>query len=334
MKRAIALALMLLVAAYVIGQRLRADAPPAPEASRIGVGPLVGGVLTGAFRPLLMNYLYLRADILAGQGRYDEEVTLFKTMVQLYPHNESARAFIGWWLAFNAKSEAPDPALGWRWAEPGLDILIELPDERATLSRWFLLQCGHNAIAAQRYAGKGWAEEIFFRERARRWGERHYGAIHPRFDLGLLALGEPDGFKQQSAQVRLLITGLIDDWMRAGASPKLGPALRGLEWLAEVFKGLPGGADAPRAEAARLKAIDDGSFELQRFPDADINDANALWALGMHKRDFGRLLAAQELFKQLSPEGAYLPEIKSTYAWTSWIELGQQGARPPMPFDR
>ncbi len=334
MKRAIALALMLLVAAYVIGQRLRDDAPPAPEASRIGVGPLVGGVLTGAFRPLLMNYLYLRADILAGQGRYDEEVTLFKTMVQLYPHNESARAFIGWWLAFNAKSEAPDPALGWRWAEPGLDILFELPDERATLSRWFLLQCGHNAIAAQRYAGKDWAEEVFFRDRARRWGERHYGAIHPRFDLGLLALGEPDGFKQQSAQVRLLVTGLIDDWMRAGASPKLDPALRGLEWYADVFKGLPDLAAAARAEAARLKAVADGTFEVARFPNADINDANGLWALGMHQRDLKRLRTALAVFGQLDEEQSFRAEQQSIQRWIEWIEAGQQRARPPMPFDR
>ena len=66
--------------------------------------------------PMLMNYLYLRADILAGQGRLDEQVTLFRSMVQLYPNNAEARGFLGWWLAFNAKREAPRPDLGWRWA--------------------------------------------------------------------------------------------------------------------------------------------------------------------------------------------------------------------------
>ena len=334
MKRAVVLIVVLQIGAVFIGRQLRADAPPTPEASRIGVGPLVGGVLTGAFRPLLMLYLYLRADILAGQGRYDEEVTLFKTMVQLYPHNESARAFIGWWLAFNAKSEAPDPPLGWRWAEPGLDILAELPGERATLANWFMAQCGHNAFAAQRYAGSGWAEELYFRERARGWGERRYGEKLARFDLGLIALGSADGFEQNAAQLRLLIVGLIDDWMRTGASPKLDAALHGLEWYAEVFKGLPLMADDARAEAARLAAIADGTFELDRYPGADVNDANALWALGMHKRDAGRLRAAKAIFAELDEQQPYRAETGIIDRWIAWVESDQQAPRPPMPFDR
>ena len=71
MKRAVALLILLLLAAPPIANRLRADLPAAPDTSRLGLGPVLGGVLTGAFRPLLMNYLYIRADILAGQGRFD-----------------------------------------------------------------------------------------------------------------------------------------------------------------------------------------------------------------------------------------------------------------------
>ncbi|MHC4955312.1 MAG: hypothetical protein ACYTGZ_15770 [Planctomycetota bacterium] len=333
MKRAVVLAVALLVAANLIGNKLRAEAPPKPEASRIGVGPLVGGVLTGAFRPMLMNYLYLRADILAGQGRFDEEVTLFKTMVQLYPHNESARAFIGWWLAFNAKGEAQDPALAWRWAEEGLDILVEIPEERSTVGTWFMAQCGQNAFALQRYAGKDWQEELPFRDRARAWGQRRYGQDLHRFDLGIMVLGRAEEFQTQMLQVRLLVAGLRDDWMRLGQSPKLDTALQGLAWAAEVFRELPEMAEAERAEAARLKAIADGSFDPETFPGADARDANALWALGMHQRDLNRLRAALAVFEKQKKDHPFAAEKRSVRAWIDWIEAGENGQRPAMPFD-
>ena len=117
-RRALVLLVLLIAIAHPIGAHLRDQQPPQPDANKLGLGPLMGGVLTGAFRPMLMNYLYIRADILAGQGRFDEQVTLFRNMVQLYPNNEEARGYLGWWLAFNSKGEADQPELAWRWASP------------------------------------------------------------------------------------------------------------------------------------------------------------------------------------------------------------------------
>ena len=131
LKVAVGLLVLLVVAAQPIAAKLREEAPSTPQASRIGLGPLLGGVMTGAFRPLLMNYLYIRADILAGQGRFDEQVTLFRSMVQLYPHNEAARGYLGWELAFNSKGEAESRDLAWRWAREGLDIVTLLCSNRA-----------------------------------------------------------------------------------------------------------------------------------------------------------------------------------------------------------
>jgi len=332
-KRAVALLVVLLVAANLLAMRLREEAPPTPKASRIGLGPLVGGVMTGAFRPMLMNYLYIRADILAGQGRYDEEVTLFRAMTQLYPHNENARAFIGWWLAFNAKGEAQDPGLGWRWAREGLDILVEMPNERAVVATWFMAQCGQNAFDFQRYAGREWVEERLYRERSRAWGERHFDVALDRFDLGLMALGEPTEFQGRSLQVRLLMAGLVDDWMRVGRSPKLEATLDGIESMAEVFRELAEMAQDYRRDAARIRAIADGSFDPARYPLATHHDANALWALGMHGRDLGRLKAALALFERLKDVHGFAEEKASLRTWIEWVEGGSQGARPRMPFD-
>lgn len=334
MKRAVALLIVLLIAANLLGNHLREQTPPAPQASRIGLGPLVGGVMTGAFRPMLMNYLYIRADILAGQGRYDEEVTLFQAMTQLYPHNERARAFIGWWLAYNAKGEVQDPALGWRWAREGLDILVEMPSERPMVAQWFMAQCGQNAFDFQRYAGREWAEERFYRERAIAWGERHFGARRFRFDLGLTTLGEPEDTLELTLQGRLLAAGLVDDWMRVGRSPKREAASAIALRMAEAFEEIPELAAAYRGDVARWKAIEEGSFDPEKFPEATHHDANALWALGMHQRDVGRLRAARAVFDRLAPLHRFPEEKAAIEEWIAWIEAGSLGDRPRMPFDR
>ncbi|MHC4819948.1 MAG: hypothetical protein ACYTF8_18055, partial [Planctomycetota bacterium] len=119
MKRAVLLVVLalLLALAHPVESMLRADAPPAPASQRIGAGRLLGSVLTGPFRPLLLTYLWIRSDILYGEARHDELHQLFRMIVSLYPNNERAREFLGWFLAFNLKSEAPTDALGWKWAE-------------------------------------------------------------------------------------------------------------------------------------------------------------------------------------------------------------------------
>jgi hypothetical protein len=333
MKRAVALLVVLLVAANLLGSRLRESQPPPPLANRIGLGPLLGGVMTGAFRPLLANYLFIRADILAGQGRYDEQVTLFLTMTRLYPHNDDARGFIGWWLAYNSKSEAQDPALGWRWSRDGLDILVEIPEKKSDLSQWFIAQCGQNAFDFMRYAGRDWAEERYYRARARAWGERQYGMSLDRFDLGLQALGDARGTWYRALQGRLLAAGLVDDWMKVGRSPKADAAVAIALEMGALFDELPEYADEYRREAARLRAVADNTFDLEKFPGATHHDANALWALGMHQRDPDRLRMALALFEKLAPLHRFPEEKASIREWITWIEEGSRGPRPRMPFD-
>ena len=57
-----------LAASVPVGNRLREQTPPPPAHDQLGVGRLVGGVLSGPFRPMLQSYLFLRADRLAREA--------------------------------------------------------------------------------------------------------------------------------------------------------------------------------------------------------------------------------------------------------------------------
>lgn len=333
LRGAIVLLVLLIAVAQPIGAHLRSQAPPQPDANKLGLGPLLGGVLTGAFRPMLMNYLYIRADILAGQGRFDEQVTLFRNMVQLYPNNDEARGFLGWWLAFNSKSEAARPELAWRWAAEGLDILDRTPGQRGMVAVWFMAQCGQNSFGLYRYAGPDWEAEQAIREAAARWTERSWGKRRERFDAALVARGETDLTFGRIMRIRILHAGLIDDWMRSGTSDKLQATVAGLLWIAELFDGLPEQNAAAMHRAAVLQALAAGGFDAERFPAADATDANAAWALGMHRRDETLLRAALAVFKRQTHH-EFAEEKRSITAWLDWIAGDATLPPPPTPFGR
>jgi hypothetical protein len=329
-KRALALLLLLLVAAVPLAGRLRAQAPPQPESSRIGLGPVLGGVLTGAFRPVLMNYLYIRADILAGEGRFDEQVTLFRSMVQLYPHNADARGFLGWELAFNSKSEAATRELGWRWAREGLDILADAQPD--TVALWFMTQCGQNAYGLYRYAGPDWVAERWIRARALGWTERTWGKRLARFDAALLAEPPTEEVLGRIRRVRILRMALLDAWMRTGESDKLEACVRELRWLAWVFQGIAEQKLAAEQQADALEAIHRAEFDRTAFAEVDETEANALWALGMHRADVPMLKSALAIFEERRHHD-FDSERRIVGAWIAWLEGDRAGPRPPHPFD-
>jgi len=330
MKRSVVLLVLLLLAAQPIASRLRADMPTAPDTSRLGLGPVLGGVLTGAFRPLLMNYLYIRADILAGQGRFDEQVTLFRSMVQLYPHNDDARGYLGWELAFNSKGEAATPELAWRWASEGLNILADSQPD--TISLWFMTQCGQSAYALYRYAGREWLAERRIRQHTLAWTERVWGRPMHRFDAALFAQTPRDELLGRIQRAQVLRTALIDDWMRDGKSDKLETTAAELRWTGWVFKDIPGQKERLEGQAAALEAMAGGTFELGQFPGVDQVEANALWALGMHRRDAAMLQAALAIFERMD-FAPFAAEKRFLQAWIGWLGSDRSTPRPPHPFD-
>jgi hypothetical protein len=324
----------LLLVADPLESRLRSEAPPAPPANRIGVGRLMGGVLSGAFRPLLLNYLWIRGDILYGEGRFDELHVLYRTMVALYPRNERAREFLGWNLAFNFKNEAPAdaPEVAWRWARAGLDILADLDGAPLPVADWMLKQCGQNPLSQLRYAGPAWEAEKRLRARVRAWAAARYGVELDRFEIGLKVLEGRHGFADELRRCNLLAAAVYDDWMRTGTSPRLAEAVAASRAMAKRMADAPQLAQVFTVEADLLEAVWRGG-PLQAFVGAPFyHVAAALWGLGAHRRDLALLQQSQAMFRRIDPDGALYPEEEALV--TAWIaHVREGGPRPRLPFD-
>lgn len=355
MKAVLAL-LLLFGAAYPIGRELRARAPEAPAANRIGMGRLMGGVLTGPFRPMLQTYLWIRADILYGQGRYDELAVLFDTMTSLYPDNDAAKEFLGWHVCFNLKNEAPSPEIAWMWSEKGLDTLADLPNAHRQLADWFLKQCGQNPVWSMRYAGKAWMDERAFRVNARVWARQRWGEDLGRFDAGLRALKGRTKFFDRLRRLSLLTYGAYDDCVRTGRSDKFAPAAALARRIAGELdiEGMPAPEGWKRLLEERAEfflQIEAGRPSPELIAMGEYLVAMALWGIGAHRKDPELLRAALEtarLFAKrevdLAVEAAeeigdrepklpdYSAELSGIAAWIAYVD-DRQKRRPPLPFD-
>lgn len=331
MTRAVVLVVvvLLLALAHPVESMLRADAPPVPASQRIGTGRLLGSVLTGPFRPLLLTYLWIRSDILYGEGRRDEVHQLFRVIVALYPNNERAREFLGWLLAFNFKSEAPNDTLGWKWAEAGLDILMDTDAGRDTAATWILLQCGQE-FYRQRYAGPEWSREKAWRAHLRAWGMRRYGAELSRFALGLRVLEGREGFDNRQRRVALLESLAYEEFLRHGRSQHAVNAVAALKEAGLDTSDYPdpGLSGHFFARARTLDALAAGRLPRR----VDYAAAVALWGIGAHARNVEHLDAARTILRGLDAK-RYAEELAGIERWIRYVREPDVRPRPPLPFD-
>ena len=330
----VALALVLLVAAHPMEQVLRASAPAAAQSHRLGTGRLLGSVLTGPFRPLLLTYLWIRGDNLYGEGRYEETYQLYRFINQLYPNNARARNFIGWLLAYNLKSEAPNIALGWRWSEQGLDILLESEDGPSWVADWIRKQAGQNSIYLQRYAGKPWEEEKLWRARLRGWGRRRFGEDLGRFELGILVLKGRDGLIDRARRTQMLEQLAYEELLRSKNSQHAGEAVAALREMSTEFSDDPAGYLGPHFEARAklLETLAAGQLPEKVEEQDAYRAAAALWGLGAHRRDPILLQAALAILDRLAEE-PYRAEKSLIRRWLIHLEDPLAAPRPPLPFD-
>jgi len=336
MKHALAL-MLLLGAAYPIEQRLRADAPPTPKANRLGMGRLLGSVVTGPFRPLLQAYLWIRADILYGQGRFDETAVVFRTMVKLYPHNLAAREFTGWHLAFNLKNEAPTADAAWVWSRDGLDILADAHATR-TLADWFGKQCGQIPEQA-RYLGPAWEREKQLRAHGRAWGLGRFGKDLARYDLGLEALGDSTKFFDQLRRMALLTHGLYDDLVRTGRTSKTTKAIELAKWMSTQLniQGLPpppGWKEEFDERAWIFSELDHKRITPELIKLGSYPVAMALFGMGVANRDDKLLAAAYVALRAFDKrwDSDSAAEQELVRRWRAHVQ-DPSLPRPSHPFD-
>jgi len=307
MRRALA-ALAILALLFVSGPVeaiLRAKAPPRLLGTRIGAGRLMSSVLTGAFRPLLSTYLFLRADTLYGHGRFDELHRHYRLILSLYPNNIRAREFLGWHLAFNLRNEAPSRELAWRWAREGLDILAETHGGRREIAYWCLAQCGQNSldpVYPMRYAGPDLERERWWRERLSEWAQRRYAKPGmSRFEVGLEALDGQRGIFDLVWRAALATRMVYDAWARTGRCPDFDRARAALVEYAEAISDNPDLARLVRDDIAELDSIRAGrprAVAPRPFPRA-YRVAMAVLGIGRRTKNTALVQAAREALQRL-----------------------------------
>jgi hypothetical protein len=334
--RRIAAACALLVLALAFAQPARdalvADAPRPPLASAAGAEGLAGSVLAGSFRPLLLTYLWVRGDVLYGEGRDEECFELYRMLHRLYPENERAREFLGWFLAFNLKRKAPDPALGWQWAEAGLEMLLPLPGGPTVVADWIRKQCGQNSTSLQRYAGPEWEEERVYRARLLEFGLREFHEELSRFELGVRVLEGRGRFWDRMRRALLLRSLAYEELLRYGDAPHAGEAIEALRSIAREFEDDEELAAYFEERARCLEAAARGSLP-EPLPESDAYPvALALFGRGTREGDADALAEAEALLVALGPDD-FREEIVLVRRWRAHVGSPGASERPPLPFD-
>ncbi len=83
------------------------------------------GVAAGAFRGIIVNWLWIRANNLKQDGKYYEAVDLSSTITRLQPRFPRVWVFHAWNLAYNISVAAQTREERWQWVDAGVRLLRE-----------------------------------------------------------------------------------------------------------------------------------------------------------------------------------------------------------------
>lgn len=133
----------------------------------------------GAFRSVLAEVVWFRADRLQAEGRYVELAQLASTLALLEPHTPEVWSFAAWNLAYNVSVMMNAPEDRWRWVEAsirllrdeGLKVNPREPELYRELAWTFELKIGANLDSAAPYYREKWAETVRDVRRRGAWEE-------------------------------------------------------------------------------------------------------------------------------------------------------------------
>ena len=80
-------------------------------------------VALGAFRGLIANGLWIRANDLQEEGKYFEAVQLADWITKLQPSLDTPWIFQAWNMAYNISVKFPEHADRWLWVQRGIELL-------------------------------------------------------------------------------------------------------------------------------------------------------------------------------------------------------------------
>jgi hypothetical protein len=228
-------------------RELGAVAPVAPPAD-----VAVTSVFLGAFRGLVVDYLWLRTMRLEDEGKLFEALDLSDWITKLEPRLEQVWTFRAHALAYNASVATDDPVQRWRWIQNGVSLLRDrgipinprAPELYFMLSRIYTDRVGEPYDDYQLQLKKSVAVEL----------AKGFGRPGAEVSLDALA-ASPASESALDAEARALFSPLPSDldawlatpdgalaWEEAGREPAKLAARDRLEaflrarWLREVAK--------------------------------------------------------------------------------------------------
>lgn len=81
------------------------------------------GIAMGAFRGLLVNYLWMRANDMKQDGKFYDAIELSKTITRLQPRFPRVWVFHAWNLAYNISVSTQTKRERWQWVNAGIRLL-------------------------------------------------------------------------------------------------------------------------------------------------------------------------------------------------------------------
>ncbi|MBI3099704.1 MAG: hypothetical protein HYY93_15955 [Planctomycetes bacterium] len=80
----------------------------------------LGTMLIGGFKPIAVDFLWMRCTTLEEQKQFQEIKTILSLISRLQPWSEQVWSYIAWNLAFNIAHQAATPEERWRWVSEGI----------------------------------------------------------------------------------------------------------------------------------------------------------------------------------------------------------------------
>jgi hypothetical protein len=81
------------------------------------------GIAMGAFRGILVNWLWIRANDAKEAGRFHEANDLSKAITSLQPRFPRVWVFHAWNMAYNISVSTQTPTERWEWVNSGIRLL-------------------------------------------------------------------------------------------------------------------------------------------------------------------------------------------------------------------
>lgn len=89
------------------------------------LGVYLANTVLGGFKPLLVDYLWLKTEQLQKDKQYFSVLSLLTIIAKLQPHMETVWTYNAYNMLYSISNQEKDPQAKWLWTQKGLDYMKE-----------------------------------------------------------------------------------------------------------------------------------------------------------------------------------------------------------------